>query len=419
MKRTWLHNSHLMMSLLIVICSLYTVSTLWAAGNSRKIMVVGNKNDMAVAKNELDIRERLRKLIDEGRIDKESVKVVVFDYSVGEHRKHLEKLGISTSDLPFLGLAELSPDGVPIKIYWKTRGQDPDAAVALLCSEMGITVPMNKIGGNTASGDSGINAAPQKKDQALAIAKKAEECLNSGDNVTSIQEYTKAMETDQACAIAYFGRGLAYYNTKEYARAAADLSLYVALVAKDYRGYKFRGYAYKNLKDLDRALSDFEKYVELNPNDPEAYTALGTVYKEKNEIDRALREYDKALSLKPDFVPACFCRGVAYYDKKDYDRALSDFVQAFSLKPDYTEAVFSRGNCYYNKKMYDRAIEDYSRAIQLNPRYWPAYSNRAKSYYCIKDYTKAWTDVRRCREAGAMDDASFVELLRKASGRKE
>ncbi len=390
----------------------------WPAG-TRKIMVVGNKNDMAVAKSELTIREKLRKLMDDGKLDRDTMKIAAFDYSVGEHKKHLERLGISAFDLPLLGLAELNSEGAPVKIFWKIRAQDPSSAISALCSEMGITISRNPGSGDSPPGDGGTNSAPSKKDQAMAMVKTADGYFGSGNYTASIQEYNRAIETDQACATAYYGRGAAYYNSGEYGKAVADLSLYISFKPKDFNSYKFRGYSLHKLKELDRAMDDYEKLIQLNPNAPEGYTGRGNIYRQRGDINRAIGEYDKAISYKPDFAAAYFCRADSYFEKGEYDKAITDCSQAISLKPDYSDALLTRGNCHYNKRMYEKAIEDYTQVIGLCPGYLSAYSNRAKSYFCLKDYTKAWADVKKCRETGGTIDDSFLEQLRKASGKKE
>jgi Flp pilus assembly protein TadD len=393
---------------------------LQGAEKRRAILIVGNKNDQAISKSEIEMREKLREFMSAGVLDRSDTKIIVFDFSVGEHKKkYLDKLGIGQGELPFLGITELDGDGLPMKVIWKTRAMEPLKAIMALFSEMGIEVPGRPTGAHPVATTPVNTPEVQKKEQFHADLQTGDSCYYKGDYNSSIQQYTKALNEDPACAHALNFRGMAYFKIQEFKRAIEDLSSYAQLKPHDPAGFRYRGLSYLQLKNLEGALSDINRAIELKPDTPEDYCSRGIIYDSTGDHDRALSDYSKAISLDPQGALPYVNRSIIYFNKGDYNRAISDCTQAIALNPGYADAYCNRGNCHYVLKNFEKAVEDYNETIRLNPDKWQAYCNRAKCYYVKRDYTKAWADVHKCQEAGGTPEDSFLEVLRKASGKKE
>ncbi len=69
--------------------------------------------------------------------------------------------------------------------------------------------------------------------------------------------------------MAYYGRGLSYYNKKDYDRAIADYNLAIKLDPNYTLAYYGRGFVYKSKGKKDKAIEDFNKFIQLN-NDVES-----------------------------------------------------------------------------------------------------------------------------------------------------
>ena len=82
-------------------------------------------------------------------------------------------------------------------------------------------------------------------------------------------------------AVAYFTRGSAKAELKDYAGAIQDYTQAIELDPKDAVAYFWRGYAKNGLGDYAGAIEDCTKAIELDPKFAGAYFNRGTV---KNEL---------------------------------------------------------------------------------------------------------------------------------------
>jgi tetratricopeptide (TPR) repeat protein len=209
------------------------------------------------------------------------------------------------------------------------------------------------------------------------------------DYEEAIANYNKAIKLDPNNDLVYNSRGNANYFKGDYDRAIADYNKAIKLDPNNDVWYNNRGWAYYRKGDYDRAIADYNKAIKLDPDYAAAYNDRGWAYDDKGDHDRAIADYDQAIKLDPDYTHAYNNRGWAYYNKDDYDRAITDYDQAIKLDPDYIYAYNNRGLAYDKKGDHDRAIADYDQVIKLDPDYTYAYNNRGLAYDDKGDYDRA------------------------------
>jgi tetratricopeptide (TPR) repeat protein len=225
------------------------------------------------------------------------------------------------------------------------------------------------------------------------------------------------------------GRGKAYYENHDYARAIEDHTAALRLNPNYTPAYNSRAIVYNELGRFDDALRDSDQAVGRDPNYWVFRNTRGVILAHLGDHDQAIhepgkaardyaeaiREYDKATDVNPSFAPAYMNRAVAYGKIGRLDEALADYDRAIALNPDYPGAYYNRGNTYSDREDYDRAIADYTRAIELKPDYREAYYNRAVAWFCKKDYRRAWADIRALRYLGAEPAPQFLQALTQAA----
>ncbi len=229
-------------------------------------------------------------------------------------------------------------------------------------------------------------------DTGFRLAREVDADLRKSPNIDIGKEF------DPKDAVAYYDRGLAYYEQNKYDLAIADYTKAIELDPKYAKAYIWRGGAYNNQKNYDLALSDYNKAIELDPKYVNAYCSRGSSYEAQKNYDLALSDYNKAIELDPKHACAYTKRGIAYNRENKYDRAIADYTKAIELDPKYALAYYKRGNAYDDLKKYDLAIADFSKAIELDPNYADAYNNRGLAYKAIGKTTEANADFKTAEE---------------------
>ncbi len=170
------------------------------------------------------------------------------------------------------------------------------------------------------------------------------------ENDKAIEDYTKAIELNQAFADAYFNRGVAWQNKNENDRANAD---------------------------FDKAFANYNKDIEIDPNYADAYNNRGYIWYNETNYDKAIENYKKAIELNPDFADAYYNRALAWFAEKKYAKARADYTKVIKLKPVYADTYYyDRGNAWKAKGKYKEAIDDYTEAIKIKPDFENAYYSR-------------------------------------------
>ena len=98
--------------------------------------------------------------------------------------------------------------------------------------------------------------------------------------------------------------------------------------------YYSRGLAYYDKGDDDRAIAEYNEAIRLDPKFAQAYSSRGLAYDHKGDLGHADPDYNEAIRLDPKYAQAYFNRGNAYYQKGDDDRAIADYSEAIRLDPE-------------------------------------------------------------------------------------
>jgi tetratricopeptide (TPR) repeat protein len=212
----------------------------------------------------------------------------------------------------------------------------------------------------------------------------ADRCYKSNDPGTAIRYCTQAIESRQLSgkhlAFAFYTRGNAYNEQREFDRAIEDYNEAIRLNPRHANGFSNRGVAFTQKGEYDRAIESFNDAIRLDPNHVDAFTNRGVALTRKGEYDRAIESFNDAIRLNPNRAGVRFDRGNAHRLKSDYNRAIDDYNEAIRLNPNHASAFSNRGIAYGRKGEYDLAIQSYGEALRLNPKNVNALYNRGNAY---------------------------------------
>jgi tetratricopeptide (TPR) repeat protein len=196
------------------------------------------------------------------------------------------------------------------------------------------------------------------------------------------KDYTKAMEIDSNCTMAYIKRSRVYWQLGDNDKALADASLLIKINPKVPAGYLRRGFLYRNnFGDSEKALVDFSKAIELDSNSINAYQARAFTYYRLEEYENALADFNKVIEIDPEDAFSYWRRGDIYGCTGEYDKALTEYNRVIKMDFPYYVVYNSRGLIYLIQGQYEKALKDFKKAISKQPSYYQeAYNNAGYVY---------------------------------------
>jgi tetratricopeptide (TPR) repeat protein len=147
-------------------------------------------------------------------------------------------------------------------------------------------------------------AAENARKEAVTFNASGEAAAAAGNADKALADFTRAIQLDSNLAPAYAGRGMQYYNRRDWDRAIADFTEAVRLDPKNATAFNNRGAAYNNKGDWDRAIADFTEAVRIDPNYAAPYRHRGYAYMQKGNYAQARADCNKALQINPNYQNA-------------------------------------------------------------------------------------------------------------------
>ena len=192
-----------------------------------------------------------------------------------------------------------------------------------------------------------------------------------------------------------------YYNEKNFNETIKLCTEAIELNSENALAYYCRGYAYDDLKNYQAAIEDYDKTVQFNsPCLVDAYNNRGEAYRKSGNYKKAIEDYNKALELNPNYARAYNNRGIAYRNLGNYNQAFADYDKAIYINPKYALAYYNRGYAYVKQKNYEQAIKSFDKYIQLAPDDPDGWQMRGKCYQELGDTAKAQADFAKAKQLG-------------------
>ena len=249
---------------------------------------------------------------------------------------------------------------------------------------------------------------------------KGFDAVKDGNNEKAIYYYTKAIEALPTYANAYYSRGNAKGNLKDYQGAINDYTKAIEIYPKDGNFYYARAYYQDKLTPGKNYCNDLEQASSLGDSEAQEWlpnadcsrskilTNRGDAKYELKDYKGAIKDYTKAIKIDPDYAYAYVGRGDAKYKLKDYKGAIKDYSQAIKIDPEYDYTYSRRGLAKSKLKDHKGAIKDYSQAIKIDPEYSSYYLRRGTAKSELKDYQGALDDYAKAIEINPKANLPFV-----------
>lgn len=158
---------------------------------------------------------------------------------------------------------------------------------------------------------------------------------------------------------------------------------------------------------IDNAIQLNEGFALAYKGRGSAYFSIGELENSNDQFENAIADFSKAIELMPKFPEAYHYRGLAYFLKGNFDNAIADLNEVTRLNPNCAEAYHRRGIVYLKKGNFDSAIVDLDKAIKMNPNDGLVYYSRGEVWLHLREWSKAKADLTTAREKGVDITAVF------------
>ena len=211
---------------------------------------------------------------------------------------------------------------------------------------------------------SGFAQTPAGKDTTLVIAgnQDAEVAFNEGNDFVAkrnfqeaIASFTKALSFNPQFTKALVNRGFAKSEVADYSGAITDFTMAIEL-EESAVAYYGRGLAYFNQNNSSDALNDFELAIKAGYNEAKVYYYAGVANFECGNYEESVNNLTLSITFDGNNAQAFNDRGSAKRMKEDYDGAIADYQAAIKIDPKLATAYNNLASALLKKGNVDDAI---------------------------------------------------------------
>lgn len=171
------------------------------------------------------------------------------------------------------------------------------------------------------------------------------------------EDYSKAIEINDANDEAYYGRGMARGRQGFIKEGIADLGVYIKRNPDSSLAYTKRGVRYIWLNDKDNAYKDLSKAIELDPENAEAHDDLGVVMAQKGEYGQAIEHFQTTVRLDPTYQKGYHNLAMAYFITENDSRALISVNYSLKLSPSFRDSMLLKSKILSALGRHDEAMQ--------------------------------------------------------------
>jgi len=169
-----------------------------------------------------------------------------------------------------------------------------------------------------------------------------------------------------------FQEGVAAYNAKDFAGAAAKFEAAIAQNPTVAPLHVNLAMAYLGLKRNAEAVASLEKAVALAPADPAIHFQLGSVYVDLQAYDKAVPAIEKGLSIKGDLTDpltadAASTLGAVYFAQGKVAEAEAQFQRVLAAVTGHPGATLGMAKVQFSKGDAVKALELFEQVIAAHP----------------------------------------------------
>jgi tetratricopeptide (TPR) repeat protein len=327
-----------------------------------------------------------------------------------------------------------------------------------------------KKGGKDAATAASPAAEDRSADRAAAyyhfsVARSLEE---SGNFLSAIDEYKKAIQKDPQSASLYIEFSNAYLRHRQLRNAIQEAENAVRVNPNSLEAHRLLGSIYYNIirsedasrspatsEYLKKAIQEYEMICSLDESDTNSFvvlsllyryngqaekaietaknllekapsseaglTTLAQVYSEQGNTEEAIKVFKKALEVSPDSPRILEQLAIAYEQIKDYKNAIESYRQAMAADEDSLELRKGLAQALLDNNQEEEAEKEFLKILEADPDEGLAYFRLAQIYRKRRDFDKALANYNKANSilVGSFEISFHIATLYEELGKYE
>lgn len=213
--------------------------------------------------------------------------------------------------------------------------------------------------------------------------------LQDGQSSEALSSFEEAIKSKREEALAWYGRGLAMAELKDFKQAIANFNKALTLDPSCEWIWYDRGKLLIQLARYEEAIESLKKAISYKSDYFEAWYWIGIAHTKQKNYGQSINSYKEALLLKENHASLWRDLGDAQRHNGQHKEALDSYDHAIKLNQSYAEAWYGHGLVLAELRRYDDAIKDYENALTLNPKLYWIWYDRGKALRLNKKYREA------------------------------
>ncbi len=244
---------------------------------------------------------------------------------------------------------------------------------------------------------------------ALISLQRFDEAIEQFDRVYMDKNIPMVRENNKR---ALRGKGITYYNRKQYQEAISQFDAALAIGALselDMDILYYKGDALVTIGEYEQAGATYSRIIERNSKEAEAFGKRAYTYLRAGEFDQSLADYEEAIRLEPDNFAYYFGKYELMLARKDEVGASAVLSQAAAIEADSKEDRYHQARIRYYQGNYDAALTELSEGFAQG--FPEAHFYIGEIYAKQKDYATAIYYYEKYIEKGNVTETSVYNQL--------
>lgn len=211
----------------------------------------------------------------------------------------------------------------------------------------------------------------------------------------AIQEYNKALESEEDHSTIYSSIAYEYENLGDYTNAIKYLKKVLELDPENETIIFELAFCFEITNQSDESIEYFTSFTDKIPYSKFGWFNLGVAYNAIELFEKAIEAFEFAIAIDPTFSSAYFNKANALAGMQHYRHAINAYRETFEYEEPEALTYYYIGECYEKLEEFDTALDNFRKAVTMDENLADAWIGMGVCYEEMGNIKAALRFIRR------------------------